>query len=149
RSGREDLLVADRLRHVEDDATETRHARRQLDEERAVAAADVDDGLARAPRKPCDPLDTPSLPVLHREVERLPLLRVLGEPAPEVAPERPRERGPHGARVEVADGAIPGSAEETGELARGLAALQGARRVGVGEHAGIGLGEDAVARERA
>src|SRR5204863_10149945 len=77
------VLIADRLRPVEDDSAQSRAPGAERGEERPVAAADVDDDLVAAPAGRREPVDPPLLPLLHSAVERCTFGRVLGEPRPE------------------------------------------------------------------
>ena len=85
--GAERALVAVGLGQVEHDPAQPRPTPNELDEQRAVAAADVDDGLAVAPLERGEPLGAPS-PFLagHRAVEDRALVAVRREPRPEVVP---------------------------------------------------------------
>ncbi|HEU5065838.1 MAG TPA: hypothetical protein VFT86_08120, partial [Gaiellaceae bacterium] len=64
----QELLVANRLREVEDDAAQSGLSAQELDEQGAVAASDVDDCLALAPFDVLEALDPLVLALLHRHV---------------------------------------------------------------------------------
>src|SRR5207302_7911051 len=134
------------LGEVEDDAANLRVRLEEREQQRAVAAAYVDDRLVAAPRDALEPLE-PALPALsHRTVERRALIRMRAEPRPELLAVHARE-GSLAARVEPAHRFEPRAAEEArkavpaidGEELRGRCVAEGAR---------LRLLEDAVARER-
>src|SRR4051812_8334024 len=141
-------LVDVRLRQVEDDAAATRVPGEQRDQQRAVAAAHVDDRLVAAPLDLREVVDPTFLPLLHRAVERGALVRVGREPRPELGAEDARE-GRLARRLELAGRVVPDAAEEAREVVPAAVAVQQLRRLGVGEDAGRDLGEDPVARKRA
>src|SRR5207244_6587393 len=97
----EGRLVAHRLGQVEDDAPQLGAATDQLDEQRAVAAADVDDDLALAPLETREPLGGAGAFSRHRRVERRAVGGMLREPLPETGAEPVRERSPGRRRVEI------------------------------------------------
>src|SRR6185437_12700763 len=143
----EERLVAHRLGQVEDDPVQVGAELQQLGEERAVPAADVDDRLAVAPLDGLEALDPCIRSLRHRPVEPRAVLRVLGEPRPEVGAEDVGEDGVS-ARVESLDSAVPDAAEEDGEIVP--AAREQKRRCRcVAEDASFLLRKDAVAGERA
>src|SRR6185503_7011408 len=91
-----------------------------------------------------DALDPAILAFLHRAIEQGALLRMLGEPLPEVSCERLPA-----ACVQVGDRAVPDAAEQLGEGSPGSVRAELSRRRGVLENAGVDLGEDPLARKRA
>src|SRR5215207_8813717 len=119
----------------------------QGEEQRAVAAADVDDPLVAAPADRVEPLD-PALPaLLHRAVERGPFRWMRGEPLPEPGSLQSRERR-RAACVQAREGTQPDAPEEMREVVPAVRAQQ-LGRGGVLKDARRRLGEDAVARESA
>ena len=142
----EERLVSRRLRQVEDDPAQVGVGLQQLGKERAVAAAYVDDGFAAAPLDRLQPLDPRVRSLRHRPVEPRPLLRMLGEPRPEVGAEDLGEDR-LSACVEPLDRAVPHASEEHGEIVPAARQQELGRR-GVAENASFLLGEDALARER-
>src|SRR5262249_44383626 len=131
----EHRLVADRLGEVEDDPAHPGMALEQRAQERAVAAAHVDDGLVAAEPDDLEPLDPPLPVLLHRAVEDGALLRVRREPWPELLAEHARE-GRTTACVQICHGLQPDAAEEMRERVpavlrerlRLLGVAEGARR---------------------
>src|SRR5262249_15845320 len=113
---------------------------------RAVAAADIDNRLVAAPLDRGEPCRAALLPLLHRAVEDCALVRMLGEPRPQVGAVLALEGGLP-ARVERAYGAVKGATEEVREGAP--AAAEELRCGRVREDTRFRLGEDSVARERA
>ena len=119
-------------------------AARQLEQQRAVPAADVDDRLAPAPLEaaraarrgvPCPP------PLRGRTA---PARAMLSQPGPEVAVE-----GLPPGRIEAAGSLVPDPAEELRESAARSCPAEELGGRGVPVDARLDLGEDAVARERA
>src|SRR6476646_6139898 len=80
----------------------------------AVAASDVDHGLAVAPLDPVEPLRALLLALLHRDVEESALVGMGREPGPEVGPPELGERRPAGG-VQRSGGLVPDTSEEVCE----------------------------------
>src|SRR5262249_12611453 len=132
---------------VEDDSAQARVELQQFDEEGAVPATHVDDGLPVTPLDAVEPLYPSVRPLRHRAVESRALHRMRGEPGPEVGAERVGEDRLT-ACVEPLDGAVPNAPEEDGEVVP----TTRQQELGGGcvrEDPRFFLGEDAVARQSA
>ena len=124
-------------------------AARRSTQQRAVAAADVDDRLAVVPLELGERSARRS-PPLHRPVEDRALLGCVGEPRPEVGPERARER--HRRRVASSRPATAGSQTPPNRCANSRQPSPPAAAptpACCANDARLVLLEDAVARERA
>ena len=123
----------------------------QRAQQRAVAAADVDDGLVAAPVERGEPLAGRSFPPRHRAVEDRPLVGVRREPRPEVGAERRGGRSTvAGRRIERRRPRVRNTPpNRCANSCQPSVAAQQLRRLGVAEDARLVLREDAVARERA
>src|SRR5262249_5845018 len=107
----EQRLVAVGFLEVENDPAQPGPATEQLDQERAVAAADVDHDVAGVPCDLHEPLRALVLSAGHGAVEGAAFLWMRGEPAPEIRAKRVREAR-LSRRVQLANGPVPNAAEQ-------------------------------------